>query len=60
MTSLERLNLDLTKITDAGLEHLKSLKNLKSLSLEQTKVTRGRRTITTSACRTARSSGRKR
>ena len=40
MTSLETLNLNLTKITDAGLAHLKNLKNLKSLSLEQTKVTR--------------------
>ena len=26
ISSLERLNLDLTKISDAGLEHLKGLK----------------------------------
>ena len=41
LTKLERLALvgTLTKVTDAGLEHLKGLTNLEGLWLDHTKVT---------------------
>jgi len=39
MNSLESLYLDGTDITDEGLKYLRSLKNLKELSLSNTGVT---------------------
>ena len=39
--SLELLNLDATSISDVGLKELKSLKNLKKIHLQNTKVTAG-------------------
>jgi len=39
LTSLESLNLTLTKVTDSGLTPLTGLKNLKSLGISQTEAT---------------------
>ena len=39
LSSLDYFYLSGTKISDAGLEHLKGLKNLKVLRLDRTKVT---------------------
>ena len=39
MTSLEKLELGNTKVTDAGLDELKGLPNLQSVSLRTTQVT---------------------
>jgi Leucine-rich repeat (LRR) protein len=39
MANLEALNLQGTKLTDAGLVHLKGLANLQTLDLKGTQVT---------------------
>ena len=39
MTNLQSLNLTYTKVTDAGLAHLKGLTRLQSLQFEATQVT---------------------
>lgn len=39
LTQLISLNVSNSRVTGAGLKHLKSLKNLKSLTLESCKVT---------------------
>jgi len=39
LTSLQTLNLYGTKVTDAGLEHLKGFTNLETLSLYGTQIT---------------------
>jgi hypothetical protein len=39
LTQLEWLQLGYTQVTDAGLEHLKGLNQLRALGLESTKVT---------------------
>ncbi|KAF5793152.1 putative leucine-rich repeat domain superfamily [Helianthus annuus] len=39
LTQLVSLNLSDSRVTSAGLQHLKPLKKLKSLSLESTEVT---------------------
>ena len=39
LTALQRLNLNGTQLTDAGLEHLKGLTRLQRLALRNTKVT---------------------
>jgi len=39
LTSLVSLNVSSSRVTSAGLQHLKPLKNLRSLSLESCKVT---------------------
>lgn len=39
LTALVSLNVSNSRVTNAGLQHLKPLKNLRSLSLESCKVT---------------------
>jgi hypothetical protein len=39
MTALVSLNISNTRVTNAGLQHLRPLKNLTSLSLQACKVT---------------------